>query len=335
MRAVHALKVGAVSGILIALLAAPLGSAAAGAEERAVPPHGGRDTHAAPGLIRTSVFGKDDRQSPPSADVAGGALVRITCRDPQRHQRVRSSGVIVDVGLPAESPYRAVISVAHAFEDGRRGVVYDDCRVVPRGNWWWHDLPIVSQKRGAFDESYARNQDDWALVLVDTLGQTASPGLKPQLLPTEDSGALAPVNHAARLYAHNARSWRYERADRCSVRTPNPAELLFGQRMLLSDCDAIPGASGGPVVIDADDGSPRLLGVYRGPVFAQGRYASRPPNHVEHFDAAAVANAVVPLRPEWLSELQEMAAQVAQRKSILVQQQRPLWPAELMVGRSA
>lgn len=260
------------------------------------------------------VFGADARTRLPKVDPVAAAMLRISCLEQERQRRMRSTAVLVDIGLPASSRYRAALSVAHAFQDGRRGVRYTQCHVIPDGQWWWQDQPIVASIIGNFDESYGDNADDWALLLIDVAGSKAGPGLKPEIIDQETWKALQVKARPARLYAHNPGRWRYEHADGCMLRAPGPNQLLYGQSVLTTDCDAIPGASGGAVVVEDADRTPRLIGIYRGPVFAKGLYQERPPNHVEQFDPGKVVNAVVPLRAEWLQELRKMA-EVIERTS--------------------
>lgn len=255
-----------------------------------------------------AVFGDDARTRLSKSDTVAAAMLRVSCLDPERQRRMRSSAVLVDIGLPASSRYRAALSVAHAFQDGRRGVRYTQCHVVPDGRWWWQDQPIVASVVGDFDESYTGNAEDWALLLIDVGGSEIGPGLKPEIIEPPEWAALQAEGRPAMLYAHNPGRWRYERSEDCVLRAPEPNQLLYGQFMLTTDCDAIPGASGGAVVIEAADRTPRLVGLYRGPVFAKGLYQERPPNHVDRFDPARVVNAVVPLHAEWLAQLRQMAS---------------------------
>lgn len=260
------------------------------------------------------VFGEDQRRAPSAEEFAAdtyGFVGTLVCRSAWINLHY-STGVLVDV--PGHPQFAGVLTVAHALRDGRRDRDYHGCRYRPRGQGWWGGARLLAHAGGPFDESYARNEDDWAVALVAAADVVGVPRARPVVA---DAAALqSAIDAGASLALVGLPDDRsgIAVAESCMARAPQPGELLYGQRMWLSDCDQIAGASGAALVArDADDTGEgmALYGLYRGPVFATGEFSGRPPDQVPGFDARRIANAIVPVSAQMLDALQALAAQAA------------------------
>lgn len=264
------------------------------------------------GAALAVVFGEDQRRPPTAAEQAAdtyGFVGELVCRSAWINLH-HATGVLVDV--PGHPEFAGVLTVAHALRDGRRDKDYSGCRYRPRGEGWWAGVPLLAVAHGDFDESYARNEQDWALALIDAQAVVGVPRVRPALAEAaETQSAVAAGATLAVVGLPEDRSG-IAIAESCRARPPQAGELLFGQQMWLSDCDQVEGASGAPLIARDLQGEIKVLGLYRGPVFTAGTYGKRPPDRVKAFDAHGVANAIVPVTAEMLERL----ARLAQERSV-------------------
>lgn len=233
-----------------------------------------------------AVFGEDDRRklTPEEPTYAvHEALGRLTCRHPETGQKLVGTAAIVDTGT-AEDGHEILLTAAHVVMDPATGKPLDDCRFKIAGRFWGSD-PVVDIRHGDFDGRPHTNAADWAVVLI-------APRQPAQYrLPVWDGLSMPETVTLLGYRADRRGLWV---SDHCFARPPQPDEALHGERVLLSDCDANPGASGAPLLVRVD-GKWHWGGLYRGHLYDPALHAEKHPEYQAAFSGRDAMNVIVRL----------------------------------------
>lgn len=245
------------------------------------------------GWAQAAVFGDDDRRmlAPTEATYSvREALGRLICRHPDTGKKLVGTAAIVDTGT-AEDGHEVLMTAAHVVMDSASGKPLKDCRFKIEGRFWGSD-PVVGIRHGAFDGRPHTNPEDWALVIIATSNPaTLRLPLWPyaQALPKEDDSAQVVL-----LGYRGDRSGLWV-SDGCFARPAQVGEALHAEHVWLSDCDASPGSSGAPLLIQ-HNGKWHWAGVYRGHLYDPGQHGDVPIRQ-QAFSGTDAMNVIVLMPP--------------------------------------
>ncbi len=238
-----------------------------------------------PGLATAAIFGDDDRRKLTPEEAVypvRHALGRLICRHPDTGKKSVGTAAIVDTGT-ADPDHNVLITAAHVVMDPATGAALNDCRFKAAGRLWGSD-PVMGMRHGAFDGRPHTNAADWAVVLI------APQHPAPNRLPLWTG---QPKPEAVALLGYRADQRGLWVSDHCFARPPQLDEALYGERVLLSNCDASPGASGAPLLVNVD-GQWHWGGLYRGHLYDPKAHPERPERQAA-FSGRKAMNVIVQL----------------------------------------
>lgn len=230
-----------------------------------------------------AVFGDDERVRLTRGhrlDALGAEVARLTCRDPATGRRLVATATRVAVPHPPPGE-SLLLTAAHAVINERNGVPWPGCRVRFHGQW--RSRPVRLLEHGHFDGSVERNPQDWALIAVPARPDDP-PGLSIWNGPLPDPVTVA-------LLANRADRRGLWVSAGCTVLPAALTGIVAGDRLLFSDCDASPGSSGAPLLIQSEQGW-QWLGLYRGHWYRPADH-SEPPDFQPRFHPPEATNIMV------------------------------------------
>lgn len=209
------------------------------------------------GASEAGIFGRNDVRHP-GADDPVAAVGAIDCPD----SRFRGTGFLLSRG-PAAPP--ALVTAGHVLigADGRPRAA---CRFHPGGrvdadaaeaSW-----PITLEARGDADPHHV-NVGDWAVARVAIPEGATVATLEARAIPAPRLAARRTAGDRFLLIGYHQPMDRLMVSDRCGPVDLAGTGHAFEEeaRIIVHDCDAILGWSGGPLVLMGEDG-PVVVGFH-------------------------------------------------------------------------
>ncbi|MDT8397379.1 MAG: hypothetical protein RQ899_02050 [Pseudomonadales bacterium] len=172
---------------------------------------------------------------------------------------------------PGNRENNLVISSGHGFTDLQTFQFHPECFYKPY--LAKSARPLDERKTGPLAQNNNLNaiRNDWGISVfrrIESSGQlTMSTRTFEEVMESIESGAAVVKLYSTTL-ADVLDDSTVEVSDQCTIMRPGPRALLGTNSVLYTNCDQVPGNSGGPLVLEFKDGTVEVVGIIVGTVQA-------------------------------------------------------------------
>lgn len=174
-------------------------------------------------------------------------------------RRLGSAVVVAPPGLPANRTYDVLLTAGHNLVSND-GTLLPGCRFFPRPDFVDPDpagqgslsFPMAGIRLGSENAATAL-EGDWAVAILPRM---------PQIEPLPIDLSLSAAAEPLMLVGYHLPSDRIMVSDGCTIHEkPRDHQHVVRSALVVHDCDAILGWSGGPLITD-NDAERRVIGIH-------------------------------------------------------------------------
>lgn len=193
----------------------------------------------------------------------------IFCIAAKTGQLKATTGFLLDLGQEFERPL--LITSGHTFKDVSDDALNTGCYFRPYNSD--REIPLENNFAGALAQANPANfiKNDWGVSILPSTTELSSIAIPISNRTHEELHGLLRAGQAEiKFYGGNQLPLegepRIQISDNCSIWEPTPRAILGAGHSLYTNCDSTGSSSGGPLVIEMDDGSIEAIGIMFGAI---------------------------------------------------------------------